>query len=370
MNNKQWNKLTAVLILVALLSGCVTKQESLQSSTPTVAPMPPVAIVTSGVDATPNINQLTGLPLEPQQIGKRPLAIMIDNVKTALPQAGISSADIIYEMVTEGGITRLMAMFSDYTTIAKTGPVRSARDQHVQIMLGLNSMFLHIGSSIYADDLLEIYKYEKSSINGLYQVGALTLDTDRAKKTSIEHCWFTDSEHFISASEQFKINTTQAPTYSAFKFAQEKRELSGEVAKKVSIRFSSYVTATLDYNEIDNKYYKSQFNQPHIDMNTGEQISFDNVIVLFTDITKYPDKVLAKVRYEHGGVGFYINGGVAEPIRWAKNDKNAPLLILSDDGTERHVEINTGKTYLAITDLSLYSHFAIEDTAITEDTVE
>lgn len=355
--------MAAVLAVQLMLCSCASgeAQESLPPAA--AASAPPVATLVSGVEYKPQFNQLTGEPLAENQNYKRPLAVMIDNVKTALPQAGIADADIIYEMVTEGGITRLMAVFSDYEAMQKTGPVRSARDQHVKLMLGLNSFFLHIGSSTYADDLLEIYKYDTSSVNGLYQVGALMLDTDRAKKTDIEHCWFTDNEHFINAVSRFKLDTEQKPLYSAFKFAQEKRELQGEEARSLRIRFSSYVTAAFDYNETDGKYYKSQYNQPHIDSNTGQQISFDNVIVLFTDITKYPDKVLAKVRYEYGGVGFYINGGRCEPVRWAKNENNSPLLILSNDGTERYVEINTGKTYVAITDLSLYSHFQIDDTS-------
>lgn len=360
--------MAAVFIVASLFCACtpVDARSRQVTQPPTVASMPPDAAMISGVKYNPDFNQLTGEPAADAQKFKRPLAVMIDNVKAALPQAGISKADIIYEMVTEGGITRLMAVFSDYEAIERTGPVRSARDQHVKLMLGLNTLFLHIGSSTYADDLLEIYKYNSSSINGLYQGGALTLDADKAKQTDIEHCWYTDKDHFANAASQFKLDTEQKPLFSAFKFAKSKRELRGEAANFLRIRFSSYVTATFEYNEEDSKYYKSQYNQPQIDANTGQQISFDNVIVLFTDITKYPDKVLANVRYEYGGVGFYINGGIAEPVRWAKIEKNAPLLILNVDGTERNVEINTGKTYVAITDLSFYPHFQIDDKSAQE----
>ncbi|MEG2770326.1 MAG: DUF3048 domain-containing protein, partial [Oscillospiraceae bacterium] len=112
----------------------------------------------------------TPVPLTPEPLtglkkdssypnGKCPVAVMVNNIKMsngndAFPQWGIGSADLIYEMVTEGGITRLMAIFADYEHMPKVGPVRSARDQHVQMMLPLDALYVHEGASIFAKRML------------------------------------------------------------------------------------------------------------------------------------------------------------------------------------------------------------------------
>ena len=72
-------------------------------------------------------SDLTGEWVDPAVNEQRPVAVMINNIGEAMPQSGIGQADVIYEMIVEGGITRLMAVFSDYSGLEKIGPVRSAR---------------------------------------------------------------------------------------------------------------------------------------------------------------------------------------------------------------------------------------------------
>ena len=112
-------------------------------------------------------NPLTGQPLaEGVQKGQRPIGVMVNNTHAAMPQRGIGAADTIFEMVTEGGITRLLALYSDYKTMPQVGPVRSARDQHLQFAIPLNAIMVHIGSSIYAENLFNEYQYQ--DIDGRY----------------------------------------------------------------------------------------------------------------------------------------------------------------------------------------------------------
>ncbi|MEI3014027.1 MAG: DUF3048 domain-containing protein [Ruthenibacterium lactatiformans] len=115
----------------------------------------------------PEINLITGEALaEGLAAGDRPVAVMVNNAQAALPQRGIGSADAVFEMVTEGGITRLLALYADKDTVPQVGPVRSARNQHLQCAMPLNSVIVHIGTSIYAENLLNQYQY--STINGMY----------------------------------------------------------------------------------------------------------------------------------------------------------------------------------------------------------
>ena len=316
----------------------------------------------------PSANPLTGLAKgEETHEGMRPLAVMIDNVQAALPQRGLQSADLVYEMVTEGGITRLMAVYSDYTSMPEVGPVRSARDQHVQLMFPLGAMYLHVGGSTYAKALLSQYHYENKSLDGYFQSGALELDAQRNLTAAIEHCWFTNGDLFSQAAAQYGLDTAldgeQQAVFQFAPYAQGPRALAGEDASQLYIRFSSYANSAFRYDAAQGQYVKSQFGAPHLDENTGEAVTFDNLLVLFTDTEKYPGGVLTKVNFTWGGVGWYFNGGRCETVRWLKGAPEQPLRIVSTDGAETPVAINPGRTSVAVVGLDMYPYFRINDAA-------
>ena len=131
-------------LALAACGGTSASSEAPAQPTPAVTAAPLFA-------ADPALSPYTGLPKgEGYPEGERGVAVMISNVKPALPQSGLNAADLVYEMVTEGGITRLMAVYRDRTAIPLVGPIRSARDQHVQLMIPLNCLYAHVGGSSYA----------------------------------------------------------------------------------------------------------------------------------------------------------------------------------------------------------------------------
>ena len=230
-------------------------------------PQPQPEPETPAIVTDPSANPLTGLAkADDWPEGMRPLAVMLDNVQAALPQRGLQSADLVYEMVTEGGITRLMAVYSDYTSMPEVGPVRSARDQHVQLMFPLGAMYLHVGGSTYAKALLSQYHYEAKSLDGYFQAGALELDAQRNLTAAIEHCWFTSGELFSQAAAQYRLDTEMdGPQQAVFQFVpyvQGPRVLAGGEASQLYIRFSSYANSAFRYDAEKAQYVKSQFGAP------------------------------------------------------------------------------------------------------------
>ncbi len=128
---------TAVMCLCACTAGGQVSASGAPPSGSSSAPAPsPVSQSaqepqpepeTPAIVTDPSANPLTGLAkADDWPEGMRPLAVMLDNVQAALPQRGLQSADLVYEMVTEGASTRLMAVYSDYTSMPEVGPVRSA----------------------------------------------------------------------------------------------------------------------------------------------------------------------------------------------------------------------------------------------------
>jgi hypothetical protein len=82
------------------------------------------------------LNPLTGLPISEEDVGNRPIAVMLNNIKAALPQYGISSADIIYEVPAEGGITRMLAIYQSVADVGNIGSVRSTRPYYLDLAQG------------------------------------------------------------------------------------------------------------------------------------------------------------------------------------------------------------------------------------------
>ena len=97
-----------------------------------------------------NQNLLTGLPtLTDEAIGKRPVAVMINNVPKALPQYGIDNADVIFEVIVEGNQTRFMALYGDYTQVPKICSVRSCRKYFPILSEGFDAIYVNWGMSKY-----------------------------------------------------------------------------------------------------------------------------------------------------------------------------------------------------------------------------
>ncbi len=363
-----------VVALCAVLGGCSQPQDSLSSSPLNtslsssqdqtssqqidIEPPPTVA------DSSAPVNPFTGLATDVDLSTVYPTAIMINNVKQSLPQSGISGADLVYEIVTEGGISRLMAVYLDGYSLSKVGPVRSARDQHIQLMLPYVPLFMHIGSSIYATDMLELYKYDLRDIDGMYTNSAVFFDEERAAVLSLErndvdeHCWFTDGDSISATVDNLGLTPYPAVYEPIFDFLpQTEQKIPTEKAGSVEISFSDYGQTTFEYDDELQLYYKSMYGEPQIDANDGVQLNFKNVIVLFTDIATYPDEMLAKVSYNFGGVGYYFTNGGCEEIHWRKGSPEQPLRIVSTDGTETPIELNAGKSYIAVVGLDQYSKF-------------
>ena len=124
---------------------------------------------------------LTGEWIDADLAKKKPVAIMIGNTNDALPQYGLSQADVLYEAPAEGGITRLMPIFQDYSGLDKIGSVRSCRHYYAYYAMEFDAIYIHYGQAIYATELLESGKVE--DLNGLEgAIDSATFYRDKSRK--------------------------------------------------------------------------------------------------------------------------------------------------------------------------------------------
>lgn len=304
-----------------------------------------------------NTSCLTGLAFKNGE-GKnlRPMAIAVDNVRAALPQRGLSGAQIVYEALQSGGVTRLLAVYDDYSLLPETGPVTQMSGQLMRLALPLDSLCLSTDITTSADALVTEYARGNMYINGSFETSALALDSDRNAATDISRCWFTNGALLSMAAEQYELEplSDENTRKMAFNFVKKGERLLDEDARRVKIRFSGYTNTVLEYSPIRKKYYKSQFDAFQLDENTNGALSFDNVLVLFGDIISSDDETAFD--FAAGGDGYYFYGGKYEPVTWSKNSDDAPLLFQNKDGAAL---INKGTTYVALVDKTKQEHFKI-----------
>ncbi len=364
------------LSIILLLSACSVQadSDSLSQSASQSSVIPEDSTSQSDSTQQPSepeivINPYTGeLADESFDPYARAVTVMVNNVYQSLPQRGLSEADIIYEVVTEGGITRLMAVYSQGYDLPTIGPVRSSRDQFVQLMLSYEPLHVHIGSSVTADHILELYNYQEMDIDGQNISDIVWYDEERADTLSQlyenvgEHCWFTDGELIedVVAQNGYSDRLTD-PISPVFNFLPTGEErVLGLPATDVHVKFSDYSHSDFVYDEVSGKYDKFIYGEPQMDENVDEQLEFENVFILFTTIDTYSDGILANVSYSFGGVGYYFSGGNYESVHWRKGDVNQPLRIVSVDGHETPIDINPGNSFVGVVDLSHFGEFEIK----------
>lgn len=298
-----------------------------------------------------NYSPFTGLPVENESsLLNRPVAVMVNNIQIALPQKGISKADIIYELPVEGPITRLMAVFGDYNNLPEIGSIRSARHDYVELLTPFNPIYLHFGGSEAGKNA--IAKNKIDDIDGLsLSTTAFHKDAQRAATKGTEHSYFSSGELLKKGIAKKGFTTTiDNPTTPIFRFAKPEVDVMAENASaaptaKISIKMSSTVTATFDYDAQTKLYSKGQFGQPHIDSATNKACAVKNVLIMFTDVGLLPNGKNKEVNLSTG-TGYYISNGKRIEVQFKKAAVKNNLSVTDLSGKE--IQLNAGQTWICI----------------------
>ena len=306
--------------------------------------------VTTTVTLSPDRNPLTGEPgFSAAAVGKRPVAVMVNNVRAALPQYGIAEADVIFELPVEAGITRLMAVYADYSAIPDVCSVRSCRYYFPLLCLGMDAIYCHWGmdQTIAKETLLRtgIDRFD----GGNYTGTLFFRDESRRKTYAIEHTGYLRGANLPDMLVKKGVRTDLLPDYRRplFQFAAEQIPLSDSQTptREIQLNFSGPYYSTFQYDESAGNYKKLHSGSPHMDLHTGTQLAFENVIILQTKISPREDNYLMDVALS-GGSGYYAANGGIRPITWTKNAETDPIRLYDADGAE--LTVSPGKSYIGI----------------------
>jgi len=286
---------------------------------------------------------LTGEWIDESLAAKRPVAIMINNIEQALPQYGTKAADIIYECPVEGGLTRMMAIYQDYSDLDRIGSVRSCRLYFPQFANEFNAIYVHFGQAVYAESYL---KSSVDNINGLEMESVSFYRTTDRKKP---HNAFTSTEGIDKGIEQLKYKTELSSEYTKghYIFAEDDKEvhLDGEDAVVVE---PGYVINKpwFVYDNEKGVYKRFEYDEEQIDKATDDQLTVKNIIIQCCKWNYEADNKYLYINTLSGGNGYYITNGKTIPITWTKDKDGSAAHYYDASGNE--ITLNQGKTWVCV----------------------
>jgi hypothetical protein len=278
------------------------------------------------------------------------MAIMLNNRGVAQPQLGISKADIIYETLVEGGITRMIAIYQDISGVGVIGSVRSARHYYLDIAQGHDAVYIHAGGSPQA--------YTAIAARGIANIDGVNggrhqifyRDPDRRKNMGYEHSMVTSSELIAQYLPTYGMRLEHEDGYEyKTNFSGDDEAIAGgETATDITVTFSGAKSTSFTYDEAEKAYLVSQYNKPYTDGNDGSQLAVANILVLEASINRISGDSEGRldIKLSGSGAGHYINGGKSTEINWAKKDASSQFTYTLESGEE--LVMGRGRIYVCI----------------------
>ena len=304
---------------------------------------------------------LTGLPCTAEHNELRPVAVVLNNHEKALPQSSIADADVVWECNAEGGITRLVAVYSDISKVGDIGAVRSARDYFIDIASIYGAILVHAGGSpSYYSDVKSVGLDYIDGVN-MYTIPENTFwrDKDKISKRGYEHSMETSGEKILAAAKSQKYTLSRLSSFEApVSFYEKTTVPDGAPATHVEICHGAYITTKFTYNEENGRYYKESFGKPHVEELTGEQISFDNVAVIFASHKVVDEAYRLDINLVGEGKGKLFTSGRSVDFTWSRSSALGTIEFKNTDGTP--LFFNPGKTHITLFDKNAYNSVTIE----------
>lgn len=338
MMNKNFKKAAAGFAALAMLSG---------------------SMLTASAEENGMVRSFLTGKLVPESIGRtKAISVMFNNIQDALPQSGISNAEVIYESPVEGGITRLMGILEDYQDVERIGSVRSCRNYYVYFAREFNTYYLHFGQAVYALDLLNLDS--TLNLSGLESEGEIVYY--RSDDFASPHNVFTNYNRIWEGIDYMNYPTTYSDEYLStnghYIFAADDAPVTLEQGTDAAVVAPgySYNNAHFIYDAETGKYTRYQYGDTQIDYLTGNALKYDNIIFQYCDWAPFDENGYLNIDVLSGGSGKYITKGKAIDITWKKDEVNTEEPFANEnfgvthyyDADGNEITLNQGKTWVCI----------------------
>ena len=351
MKMKKWA--VFMIAFLFLLSGCSNKEKEPVKKQKTVTQTETKPPVEKQVD--PYFYPLTGVGSK-TSTDARAVAVMINNHPLARPQSGLNKADLVYEVLAEGDITRFLAVFqSEQPT--NIGPVRSARDYYIYLAKGLNALYIAHGYSPEAKKLLNGNYID--NLNGMVYDGTLF---KRSKTRKAPHNSYITYENILKGAKQKKYSMEKGPAPFKFFTEEESKNITGTDAKSVKITYSKggISNSRFEFDATTGKYKRFSADEQTVDLDTKEPVLVDNIFIIEAKHQFIDSYGRREIDFESGGKAYLLQKGKVNQVEWknrngeivpVKNGEEIPLVqgktwvnvVPTNPGLEKSVTIDVTK---------------------------
>ncbi|GAB3043100.1 DUF3048 domain-containing protein [Virgibacillus ainsalahensis] len=263
-----------------------------------------------------HVYPLTGTETN-EDVDNRMIGVMVNNHTDARPQTGLSKADIVFEILAEGNITRLLALYqSDIPEVV--GPVRSAREYYFELANGYNAMYVYHGAAGFINDMIE--KREIDHLNGSnYDNNGPLFNRESFRQAPHNSYLQTSGVYPEAEAKGYDISANHEPMTFTEKDAQN---FSGEEANHVEIIYGSDPMEIVEfyYDTSSETYTRYNDREKTVELSTGDPIRVDNIFIVETDHEVIDNAGRRDVDLTSGGNAYLIRKGNIEEVQWENRD--------------------------------------------------
>ena len=313
---------TALVVVLSVVAVVVVKKSSTPATTTTTSTTIPIPIA-----------PLSGMPNPGGAALTRPaLTVKIENTPDARPLWGVNHADVVYEEIVNGGITRLAAIFNSVAP-ARVGPVRSVRPTDVGIVTPIGGIFAYSGGAQYAINAIK--KAPVTLVDETIGGAGMFRDNTRVAPNNL----------YLIAPRIFQFHGTPVPPPPLFTYRSSTTTLSGPEVKQFTVHLPSIYPVTFAWNATTSSWDRSIFGAPDI-TGTGVRLSPQNVIVMWINYAGGVGTMSSVGQLVGSGKADVFQDGKEIVGTWSRSALNQPTVY--KDLAGQVIPMTPGQTWVVL----------------------
>lgn len=328
--------LISAILSAAVIAGCSDK-EQVEEPVVDIEEETEEGIIVAEADVLPYVTPFTGERVK-EEVTMRPVLVTINNHPKARPQSGLAQADVVYEMLAEGDVTRFLALYQSEMP-ESIGPIRSARSYFIDIAKGLDAFYIAHGYSPEAKSMLD--KRVVEHMNGMQYDG---IYFKRSSERKAPHNSYTTGESVLVGAEKVGTSLLYQKKVSYPFYEDQDSVKIGIQANEVTIKYSNdgYFNSHYVYDSEKNRYARFSANVQTEDYATKQPIELANILFFEMPHRVIDSEGRRDITITGGGNAYIFQEGTMREVEWKNTD--GLLVAIEEDGSE--VKLVPGKTWV------------------------